>query len=79
MHPVIFTISKTDSFNFLIFSLKVSLVKLLYFPKFQLGTEMGSRDISERVAKKPDRLKLLILKTPSFVHNHALDIIYISF
>ncbi len=29
-YPAIFTISKTDSFNLLIFSLKVSLVKLLY-------------------------------------------------
>ena len=44
-YPAIFTISKTDSFNLLIFSLKVSLVKLLYFPKFQLGTEMGSWDM----------------------------------
>ena len=78
-YPIIFTISKKDSFNFLILSLKVSLMKLLYFPKFQLGTEMGSWDISEKVAKKPEKLKLLILKTPSFVHNHALDIIFISF
>ncbi len=80
MYPVIFTISKT---NFFIFSLKVSFVKLLYFPKFQLETEMRSRDISEKVAKKPakmpERLKLLILKTPSFVHDHGLDIIFISF
>ena len=55
-YPVIFTISKTDSFNFLIFSLKVSLMKLLYFPKFQRGTEMRSRDISEKVAKEPEKV-----------------------
>ena len=40
--------------EFFIFSLKFSLVKLLYFPKFQLRTEMRSRDIGEKVAKKTE-------------------------
>ena len=68
--------SKTDSLNSFIFSLKVSPVKQLYFPKFQLGLE---NDIGEKIAKKPEKLKLFILKTPSFFHDHALDIILISF
>ncbi len=47
---------------------------------------MGSWDIGEKVAKKPEkvakkpeRLKLLILKTPSFVHDHASDTSFWSF
>ncbi len=43
-YPVVLTISKTYSFNFFISHL---FTKLLYFPKFQLGTEMGSWDIGE--------------------------------
>ncbi len=43
---------------------------------------MGSWDIGEKVAKKPEKvvkkLEVLILKTLSFVHDHALDIIFIS-
>jgi hypothetical protein len=50
---------------------KVSLMKLLYFPKFQLGPEIWTWDIGSY------KLKLQIFK--GFLFCHALGIVFISF
>ena len=52
VRPLNSIISKKDSLNFLKQLLKVILVALFHFPKFQLGTKMGSRDIGKMVAEK---------------------------
>ena len=48
--------------NFLKQLLKVILVALFHFPKFQLGTKMGSRDIGKMVTEKVSFVEWLIFK-----------------
>ena len=43
---------------------KVILVALFHFPKFQLGTKMGSRDIGKIVTEKVSFVEWLIFKDP---------------
>ena len=62
--PLNSIISKKDSSNFLKQLLKVILVALFHFPKFQLGTKMGSRDIGKMVTEKVSFVEWLIFKDP---------------
>ena len=43
-------------------------MKLLYFPKFNLGLKWNH----EILVKTEENLKLSILKTPSFVHGYII-------
>ena len=69
-------ISKKDSSNFLKQLLKVILVALFHFPKFQLGTKMGSQDIGKMVTEKVSFEEWS--KTHNFASDHAAGIILIS-
>ena len=55
---------KKGFFNFLKQLLKVILVALFHFPKFQLGTKMGSQDIGKMVTENVSFVEWLIFKDP---------------
>ena len=71
-------ISKKDSSNFFKQLPKVILVALFHFPKFQLGTKMGSRDIGKLVTAKVSFVEWLISKTHNFASDYAAGLLLLS-